>query len=283
MGRGRARGRGSGTSGRPGGPGARALGGAALVAAGAELLHLAPAAVRLPPVRRLAARRTAGYGDPRHVALTFDDGPDPRGTPEILDALDALGLRATFFLLGTMLERAPGLGRELVTRGHEVAVHGWYHRRQWYPDPARDLRELRRVTEAVTDLCGARPSWYRPPYGVLAAGQALAAHRLGLRTVLWTTWGRDWVAGATGGSVYGTARAGLTGGATLLLHDSDCTSAPGSWRATLDALPLIADHCRDRALRLGPLRDHGVPAPGPGGRHRSTAAPPGTPWTPRSP
>ncbi|MFB8239177.1 polysaccharide deacetylase family protein [Kitasatospora purpeofusca] len=228
-------------------------------AAGVELLHLAPAAVRLSPVERLLARRTAGHGTaPGHLALTFDDGPDPRGTPPILDALDALGLHATFFLLGAMLERSPELGRELVARGHEVAVHGWHHRRQYYPAPARDLRELRRATEAVTALTGTPPLWYRPPYGVLTAGQALAAHRLGLRTVLWTAWGRDWEPGATGPSVLATARPHLTAGTTLLLHDSDCTSTPGSWRATLAALPLIAAHCRTRGLTLGPLRDHGV-------------------------
>lgn len=239
----------------------RVLATATVTATAAELAHLAPAAVRLPALRRTLARRTAGHGaDPHHVALTFDDGPDPRGTPEILDALDALGgVRATFFLLGSMLERAPALGRELVLRGHEVAVHGWYHRPQWYPAPARDLRELRRATEAVTALCGVRPHWYRPPYGVLTAGPALAARRLGLRSVLWTAWGRDWTAEATGASVYATARPGLTGGATLLLHDSDCTSAPDSWRATLAALPLIAAHCRAHSLTLGPLRDHAVP------------------------
>lgn len=240
---------------------------ATALAAGAEFLHLAPAAVRLPPLRRTLARRTAGHGAaPGHVALTFDDGPDPASTPYVLDALDELGARATFFLLGAMLERAPGLGRELVLRGHEVAVHGWHHRQQWYPAPARDLRELRRAAEAVTGLCGARPLWYRPPYGVLTAGPALAARRLGLRSVLWTAWGRDWTAEATGATVYATARPGLTGGATLLLHDSDCTSAPGSWRATLAALPLIAAHCRTRRLTLGPLRDHRVPPPA--GRNR---------------
>ncbi|MFI6846456.1 polysaccharide deacetylase family protein [Kitasatospora sp. NBC_00085] len=239
---------------------ARTVRRAALAVAGVQFVHLSPAAVRLTAVRRTVARRTAGYGtEPRHVALTFDDGPDRRSTPYILDALDGIGARATFFLLGAMLERAPGLGRELVARGHEVAVHGWHHRQQWYPAPGRDLRELRRATEAVTGLCGARPRWYRPPYGVRTAGPALAAHRLGLRTVLWTAWGRDWTDRATADSVFATARPGLTGGATLLLHDSDCTSAPGSWRATLGALPLIAAHCRSHGLTLGPLRDHGVP------------------------
>ncbi|MFG3054841.1 polysaccharide deacetylase family protein [Kitasatospora sp. NPDC048239] len=238
----------------------RATGWAATAGAAVQLLHLAPAAVRLDLVRHTVARRTAGYGSaPHHVALTFDDGPDPRSTPSVLDALDALGVRATFFLLGDMLERSPALGRELVDRGHEVAVHGWRHREQWYPAPARDLRELRRTAEAVTELCGARPLWYRPPYGVLTAGLAHAAHRLGLRTVLWTAWGRDWTADASPDSVLATARPGLTAGGTLLLHDSDCTSAPDSWRSTLGALPLITAHCRDRGLVLGPLHEHDVP------------------------
>ncbi|MER8186014.1 polysaccharide deacetylase family protein [Kitasatospora sp. NPDC094015] len=236
---------------------AAALAGAA--AAGVELLHLAPAAVRLPPVRRHLARATAGHGRPDHVALTFDDGPDPAGTPYVLDALDALGVRATFFLLGGMLERSPDLGRELVARGHEVGLHGWHHRSQWYPAPGRDLRELRRARRAIAEVCGTPPHWYRPPYGVLTAGLALAAHRLALRTVLWTAWGRDWTAGATPESVHRTLVPQLRGGATVLLHDSDCTSAPGSWHATLGALPLLATRCHELGLTLGPLRDHGLP------------------------
>ncbi|MFJ8045690.1 polysaccharide deacetylase family protein [Kitasatospora sp. NPDC096147] len=236
------------------GPGRAAL----LAGASVEVAHLAPAAVRLGPVRRVCFPRLAGHGAPGHVALTFDDGPDPRGTPLVLDRLDALGVRATFFVLGEMLEQSPDLGRELAARGHEVAVHGWHHRPQWLPSPARDTAELRRTVEAVTALCGVRPRWYRPPYGVLTTGLLAAARRSGLHPVLWTAWGRDWTAAATPASVYRTLRPGLRGGATVLLHDSDCTSAPGSWRATLDALPLLAARCGQLGLTLGPLREHGL-------------------------
>ncbi|PBC70587.1 peptidoglycan/xylan/chitin deacetylase (PgdA/CDA1 family) [Streptomyces sp. TLI_235] len=234
--------------------------GAVAAAAGVEVLHLAPAVTRLPPVARIAAPRTAGIGAPGHVALTFDDGPDPRSTPAFLGALDALGVRATFFVLGNMLERSPELGRELVRRGHEIGVHGWYHRRPWYPRPGRDLAELRATADAVTELCGTPPRWYRPPYGVLSSGLAVAAHRLGLRTVLWTASGRDWTAHASPESVYDALHPDLRGGATVLLHDSDCTSAPGSWRSALGALPAVADRCAALGLRLGPLREHGLAA-----------------------
>ncbi|MDH6134148.1 peptidoglycan/xylan/chitin deacetylase (PgdA/CDA1 family) [Kitasatospora sp. MAA4] len=240
-------------------PGAgRALLAGAGAAAAVEVLQLAPAAGRLGVVRRSVCRGLAGYGTATHVALTFDDGPDPRSTPYFLAALDELDVRATFFLLGSMLERAPGLGRELVERGHEVAVHGWYHRQPWWPHPARDLAELRRTAEAVTAYCGARPRWFRPPYGVLTSGLLGAARRSGLRPVLWTGWGRDWTARASPASVYETLRPELRGRATLLLHDSDCTSAQGAWRSALGALPLAVEHCRNRGLEVGPLRDHGL-------------------------
>ncbi|MET7527784.1 hypothetical protein [Streptomyces sp900116325] len=88
-----------------------------------------------------------------------------------------------------------------------------------------------------------------------------AAHltrRLGLIPVPWTCWGEDWRARVTPDSVHRTVTAGLDGGGTILLHDSDCTSAPGSWRTILGALPRLLDTCEQRGLRVGPLRDHGM-------------------------
>ena len=214
----------------------------ALPLAAGFLAHIGPAATWLPVVRRHLSPRLAGVGHPRHVALTFDDGPDPVSTPRFLDALDGLGARATFFVLGDAVVRHPGVVRETVRRGHEVAVHGWSHDRPWLPTPARDVRALRRAVEAVQDVTGAAPRWYRPPYGILTSGRWAAARAAGLRPVLWTAWGRDWTATASPASVRGTVEAGLGGGGTVLLHDTDRTAAPGSWRATLGALPdLVAD------------------------------------------
>jgi hypothetical protein len=87
----------------------------------------------------------------------------------------------------------------------------------------------------------------------------LAARRLALTPVLWTCWGEDWTARATPESVHRTVTADLDGGGTILLHDSDCTSAPAAWRSTLGALPRILDTCGQRGYEVGPLRDHGRP------------------------
>lgn len=219
--------------------------------------HTVPAATWLRPVRRLTPR-IAGRGGPRHVALTLDDGPDGRSTPLFLDELAHLGCHATFFVLGTMLQRNPALGRRIVADGHEIAVHGWHHSNPLTTRPGRVLTELRRTVRLIEDVCGVTPSWYRPPYGALSAEALLAARRNDLHPVLWTAWGKDWRATATPESVLSTLAPGLEGGATLLLHDSDFTSAPGAWRSSLTALPDVVALCRTAALTVGPLRDHEV-------------------------
>jgi hypothetical protein len=76
--------------------------------------------------------------------------------------------------------------------------------------------------------------------------------------VLWTAWGRDWRAAATAHTVVADVERGVAAGGTVLLHDSDCTSDPGSWRATLGALPLLAERWSDAGLSVGPLADHGL-------------------------
>lgn len=226
--------------------------------AAAALAHIGPAATWLPGLRRVCFPRLAGTGRPDHVALTFDDGPDPRSTPHFLDTLDDLGVHATFFVLGESVARHPGLVREIARRGHELAVHGWRHDRPWFPSPVRDTRGLLRTVDELRAVTDRQPRWYRPPYGILTAGRLAAARRAGLRTVLWTAWGKDWTPDATPASVRSVVAARLGGGGTLLLHDSDRTSAPESWRAALGALPAIVNGCRDAGLTVGPLAEHGT-------------------------
>ncbi|MER6333215.1 polysaccharide deacetylase family protein [Streptomyces sp. NPDC014983] len=240
-------------------PSARALRAAAtllpLALAGA---HAAPAATWLPGVRQRLFPRLAGTGSHDHVALTFDDGPDPVATPRFLDALDGLGARATFFVLGEHAARHPALVTETARRGHEVAVHGWHHDRPWRPALARESEGVARAARAVRDLTGHRPRWYRPPYGILTSPRWLAARRAGLRPVLWSAWGMDWRAEATPESVHALVTAQLWGGGTILLHDSDRLAAPGCWRSALAALPAIVGDCREAGLTVGPLREHGL-------------------------
>jgi peptidoglycan/xylan/chitin deacetylase (PgdA/CDA1 family) len=222
-------------------------------------VHAAPAALFLPPVRDVLAPGLAGRGEPGHVALTFDDGPHLEATPLVLDVLRRHLVRATFFVLGEELTRTPWLGRALAADGHEVAVHGWDHRCLLGHSQRIVYDNLARTADSVERYTGVRPVRVRAPYGVFTTAALRAARRLGLAPVLWTCWGYDWTRRATPGSVAATVLGGLTGGGTVLLHDSDVAAALGSWRATLGALPWVLDHCRAGGLAVGPLAEHGSP------------------------
>jgi peptidoglycan/xylan/chitin deacetylase (PgdA/CDA1 family) len=230
----------------------------AAMSVGLAVAQLAPALASIGPLRRAAFPRLAGIGARDHVALTFDDGPDPHYTPGLLALLGVLRVRATFFLLGHMLAANRQLGRDLVAAGHEVGLHGWSHRVLAGRDPASTHRDLLRGRDLIAEVTGQPVRWWRPPYGVLTASSLISAYQLGMTPVLWTTWGRDWTADATAASVRSTVRRGLRPGATILLHDSDCTSAAGSSQATLAALPGLVEDIRARSWRLGPLCEHSL-------------------------
>lgn len=215
-----------------------------------------PALLRARLLRATVWPGLAGCGKPTAVALSFDDGPDPEGTAAILDALDRLGWIATFFMLGEQVQRYPDMAARVAAAGHEVAVHGFTHRNHLARGPRDVCRDVAHAAEVVTAQTGVRPTWFRPPYGVLTLGSLVAARRARLRPVLWTAWGRDWVA-TDPARVAETIRRQLHPGGTVLLHDSDCAAqAAGSWRATVAALPRLAELTDRLGCTVGPLRDH---------------------------
>ncbi len=230
---------------------------AAAVAAGV-FAHLLPGVVAWRSMRCRLLPRLSGVGDPRHVALTFDDGPDPKSTPPILDALDALGWHATFFCLGSQVRLAPQLTQELVRRGHEVAVHGDNHRSHLRRPFTSTVPDIRRARQTIEDVSGAPVRWFRPPYGAVSSATVVAARASGLQLVLWTTWGLDWKPRATGRTVAANVARTFHPGATVLLHDSDITSIPGTWRSTLSALPLLSEQWAAAGLTVGTLAEHGI-------------------------
>jgi peptidoglycan-N-acetylglucosamine deacetylase len=233
----------------------------AAAAVGLAVTQAGPGLTGFGPVRAVAFRRLAGSGDPGHVALTFDDGPDPASTPEFLRVLADHGVRATFFMLGSLVARAPGLAAEVAAAGHEIGVHGWDHRYLPARGPAATRSDLTRTTELIADVTGVRPWLFRPPYGVLSGLSLLTARNLGLTPLLWGAWGREWAAAATGETVLQSLRRGLAGGVTVLLHDSGAIAPPGTWEAALAAVPPLLHECAQRGLRVGTVAEHGLTAP----------------------
>jgi peptidoglycan-N-acetylglucosamine deacetylase len=183
------------------------------------------------------------------VALTFDDGPHPEGTPPVLEALAREGATATFFLIGEQVERYPSLAADILGAGHQLAVHGHRHRNQMRLAPSEFERDLRRAIDVIGTVCGQRPTLYRPPYGIFTLPGLFAVREASLRPLLWSKWGRDWRANTNAEEIARLASRGLREGDVVLLHDADWYSAPGSHRRTAAALPRILDLLRERGLR----------------------------------
>ena len=121
------------------------------------------------------------------LALTFDDGPDPRGTPAVLDALEDAGVTATFFVLGERVDAESGLLRRVIEAGHAVEVHGYEHLR--HPHVTRE--EVEADIDRALDVIGGAQRW-RIPWGHLADFTNDVATERGLEIVGWTTDTHDW-------------------------------------------------------------------------------------------
>jgi peptidoglycan-N-acetylglucosamine deacetylase len=183
------------------------------------------------------------------IALTFDDGPDPRTTPRILDSLREHDLKATFFVLGRRVEARPGLLRRIVKEGHTIGNHTYNHTDMSDLSQKGMRLELRRTQAAVDDALGYHYPMVlmRPPYGnpYFDGSDALPEFRKvvrdqGLFPILWTIDPRDYMRGGRPeGVLRGIVRADETGrkgerDQVLLLHDTH--------RQTAHALPQIIDH-----------------------------------------
>jgi peptidoglycan/xylan/chitin deacetylase (PgdA/CDA1 family) len=199
--------------------------------------------------RPLAIRTTIEHG----VALTFDDGPHPQGTPAILEILAAADVRATFFLVGEQVLRSPAVAAEIVAAGHAVAVHGHRHRNLLRITPAGVASDLDRAHAVIAEATGHDATVHRPPYGIYSWPALHAVRVRGWTPTLWSRWGRDWTRRATASSIAATVSCGVRDGDVLLLHDADDYSAPGSWRATAQALPRVLEAVADAGLAFSQL------------------------------
>jgi peptidoglycan/xylan/chitin deacetylase (PgdA/CDA1 family) len=188
------------------------------------------------------------------VAITFDDGPHPHGTPAVLEALREAGALATFFLAGEQVLRRPALAAEIVAAGHRVELHCHRHRNQLRLSARSLLDDADRGRAAIEEAGGQAIAAYRPPYGIFSAIGLRAVRSRGWQPVLWSQWGRDWNRRATPASIVRRTTAGARAGDILLLHDADYYSAPGSWVRTAAALPTILEELEGRGLKSRLLR-----------------------------
>lgn len=206
---------------------------------------LAPVAPRAAAA--LAVPRTLGRGA-GGVALTFDDGPHPSGTPAVLDVLAGAGAKATFFLVGEQVAQRPALAAEILAAGHLIALHGHRHRLQLRLCARELARDLALGAAAIQDSTGVSPLLHRPPYGIYSDSGLRAARAAGLAPLLWSRWGKDWRRFTTPARIAARATRDLRPGDVILLHDADFYSARDSHLRTAKALALILRELQCREI-----------------------------------
>jgi peptidoglycan/xylan/chitin deacetylase (PgdA/CDA1 family) len=167
-----------------------ALAGAGLGAA--TVLHAGPALAPLIAPLGSALDVTMRQEGSDGVAITFDDGPHPEGTPAVLEILREADAPATFFLAGEQVVKRPALAAEIAAAGHRVELHCHRHRNQLRLTPGMLLDDAERARAAIEEATGEEIRYYRPPYGIFSASGLRAIRRRGWRPVLWSLWGKDW-------------------------------------------------------------------------------------------
>jgi peptidoglycan/xylan/chitin deacetylase (PgdA/CDA1 family) len=157
--------------------------------------------------------------DQSGYALTFDDGPDPVVTPLLLDLLDELGVRSTFFLLVDQCDAHPELAREIAVRGHEIALHGRDHRRiTSFPTARAAADYLKRARDDLARATGQELAFYRPPYGAQSLSTYRAAKSADLSVVVWNADVEDWV-DRPAPDVAALGRTRIRPGGVMLFHE----------------------------------------------------------------
>ncbi len=157
-------------------------------------------------------------GKPRRLALTFDDGPEPTYTPQILSVLAAHDARATFFVLGCWVPKRPDLVKQAAANGNEIGCHTWSHPNCTKLSNAAIRQQVRRWEAAVEPLIGGRVRYFRPPYGAVNSRVRTVLNSMGYTVVMWTGDTDDWRRPGSN-AIYNRAMAAARDGAIILMHD----------------------------------------------------------------
>jgi len=232
--------------------GSLCLGGAANLSAISSASAQTVAAVPSPPMPHLTRAHNivtvnAVQTSRPSVALTFDDGPHPTHTPRLLDILARYDVKATFYVIGTMVRRYPEILHRIVAEGHEVGNHTWAHPTLSRLGNQSFLREIDRTQEIVWRTVGALPVTMRPPYGAITRRQSQMLHdQRNMPTIVWSVDPEDWR--RPGSSVVAARMVrGARPGSIILAHD---IHGP-----TVRAIPAAIEGIASQGLRFSTMSE----------------------------
>jgi len=186
-------------------------------------------------------------GDNPRLYLTYDDGPHPETTPQLIELLAAENITATFFLVGSHVEKHPELVQKLADAGHVIGNHTYHHEFLPMLTTHRIETEIERANQAIFQACGQTPTLFRAPHGVLDARVADCLKERSMKAVYWSCVSEDWLPlGAT--RVVSRIVRKVSDGALIVLHEG--------WfpHQTLEATRGVIKFAKEAGYVFEPLR-----------------------------
>lgn len=167
------------------------------------------------------------------IALTFDDGPDRRYTPRLLDLLKECGVKASFFVVAEKAVENQDVFFRMIEEGHSIGLHSLKHRNAWLSLPWKTQTDFSKSIKLFKEM-GVNIRFFRPPWGKFNILTQYNADKHGLKTVLWTLSARDWSRFVTASDIKDAIINNIKAGDIIVLHDSN--GAEGAPLRTIDAL-----------------------------------------------
>lgn len=172
------------------------------------------------------------------VVLSFDDGPDPTYTPQVLEVLRKYNAPAIFFVVGEKAQKYPQVIQDILRDGHQLGAHGQYHVSARHLSPWRTWREWNHSIDMIEKVSGTKISFIRPPFGAFNLALWLWCIRKQKLPVYWTASGHDWFIKQTPIMIASEVLKNIGNGSIILLHDSE-EGEKGAPENTIQALNII--------------------------------------------
>jgi len=183
----------------------------------------------------------------KKISLTFDDGPHPQCTPEILEVLKSLEVKATFFMVGTNVRKHPVLSRKIAEEGHEIGAHSFWHRRMLFLSRGEVESEIDFAFEVIGDITGRRIKLFRPPFGIHGYLLPKILEEKGAKLILWDVNSKDWKI-KDSETISANVIRKVRGGSVLLFHDSNFSDVNVDYSHTVSALRNVIPALKDRGF-----------------------------------
>lgn len=184
-------------------------------------------------------------------ALTFDDGPDPQYTPQLLDLLKKYDAKATFFVVGSHAEQNPELVKRMYDEGHLIGIHNYVHKSNWLMRPATVTKQIMKTDKIIHSITGERSGYYRPPWGIVNLFDLKKKRRRRFKIVLWSAMFGDWRENVGADRLTERILSKLQPGEVMLLHDCGTTAGanPNAPQQMLIALERVLQEAEQRGLK----------------------------------